>query len=353
MILFRADGNSKIGSGHVMRCLSLADAGREAGVDCRFVTAGAEFQEIIQDRGYPCAVLGTDYADMESELPMLTTILSDEKPEAVVVDSYCVTPNYLSTLRPFGKLIYIDDLSAFAYPVDVLVNYGFGAENAGYDALYRGKQAPMMLLGLKYAPLRREFQGLSFKHPAETVKDVFVSTGGADPEHVAVRLIEGLQNRQDMAGYRFHLVIGPMNRDGGQIAALAPMLSNVSIHRNVRNMRELMTSCDVAISAGGSTILELCACGLPIITYSLADNQAGIKKFAEEGFALFAGEARGNESFVASVFDLLNNLCRDYNRRKTMAEKVFHLVDGWGAGRVVEALRPECLDRHDIMKRKL
>ena len=165
MILFRADGSNRIGSGHIMRCLSLADAAGERGMDCLFVTAGAEFRDIIQDRGYRCIVLGTDYTDMESELPTLTRILSREKPDTIIADSYQVTANYLETLRHYGKLVYIDDLAAFAYPVDALINYSLGAEDVDYKALYAGQTEPKMLIGPRYIPLRRDFQNLIFVIP--------------------------------------------------------------------------------------------------------------------------------------------------------------------------------------------
>ena len=193
MIVFRADGNGNIGSGHIMRCLSLADAAGERHIDCRFVTAGSELQSVIQERGYKCIVLGTDYADMEPELPRLTKILSDERPEAIIVDSYYVTRSYLETLRRYGNLIYIDDLAAFAYPVDALINYNIYAPAMGYEKLYAKDAKPLLLLGPRYAPLRKEFQRLGYRRPSSQVKDVLVSTGGADAEHIALRLIQSLR----------------------------------------------------------------------------------------------------------------------------------------------------------------
>ena len=338
MILFRVDGNSRIGSGHVMRCLSLADAAGERGIPCCFVTAGAEFQSMIQDRGYQCAVLGTDYADMESELPALTKLLSEGKPDAVIIDSYFVTESYLNALRPFGKLIYIDDLAASAYPVDALVNYNIYAPDMGYEKLYGQKEKPVLLLGPKYAPLRREFQNMAFRRPAENVRNILVSTGGADSEHIGLRFIRYLKTGHGEQ-YTFHFLMGAMNRDREEIERLAQGMENIVLHKNVKDVRELMTSCNVAISAAGSTMYELCACSLPIITYILADNQiAGAKKFAALGLALSAGDARTDEDFCGVLLDRLEKLAMDYDLRAAMAERAHGVVDGRGAERVIDAI---------------
>ena len=336
MIFIRVDGNSRIGSGHVMRCLSLADAAGDRGIPCCFVTAGAEFQGMIQDRGYQCIVLGTDYTNMESELPALTKLLSDKKPDAIIIDSYFVTESYLNVLRPFGKLMYIDDLAASAYPVDALVNYNIYAPDMGYEKLYGQKEKPVLLLGPKYAPLRREFQNMDFRRPSENIRNVLVSTGGADSEHIGLRLIRYLKAGHGEQ-YTFHFLLGAMNRDREEIERLAQGMGNIVLHENVKNVRELMCSCDVALSAAGSTMYELCACSLPIVTYILADNQiAGAEKFAALGLALSAGDARNNEDFCGVLLNRLEELAMEYALRAAMAERAHGIVDGRGAERVIE-----------------
>ena len=352
MILFRADGNEKTGSGHIMRCLSLADAAGDRGIGCCFVTAGAEFREIIEERGHKCVVLGTDYSDMESELPSLIKILNDARSDAIIVDSYCVTQAYLEALRHHERLIYIDDLAAFAYPVDVLINYNIYAPDMGYERLYAQKERPVLLLGAQYAPLRREFQNMGFRRPSEKAGNVFVSTGGADSEHIALRLIQYLKSHRNPR-YTFHFLLGAMNRDREEIENLVRNMSNIVIHKNVTNMRELMCSCDAAISAAGSTLYELCACSVPIITYILADNQiAGARKFADRGLALLAGDARSEANFCDTLLCELDTLARDYTLRMAMAERAYSVVDGKGADRVISAITernvPFAMERNEF-----
>ena len=122
MFLIRVDGNPKIAAGHIMRCLSLADALQEQGGEITFITAESYFQRLIQTRGYPCTVLGTAYDRMEEELSIFLPIIERERPELVILDSYFVTPQYMEAIRNISMLLYIDDLNAFDYTADAVVN---------------------------------------------------------------------------------------------------------------------------------------------------------------------------------------------------------------------------------------
>lgn len=347
MILFRADANSKIGSGHIMRCLSIADAALLHGEQSCFITADNSLGNIIKSRGYENIVLNTDYSNPEAEIGKLSEVIKHgndvtDNLKAVFVDSYYVTNNYLSTLKSSlpknTKLVYIDDLLKFAYPVDVLINYGLEIQQANYEKIY-DKLPALMLLGLSYAPLRKEFQGLAFKQPAQSIKNVLISTGGSDAEHITLKILNGIiQRKEELKDQIFHFVVGDINLDKDKIIAVAKDVPNVVIHQNVHNMHEIMALCDVAVSAGGTTILELCASSLPIIAYSFAENQEGIKQFANKGLALYAGDARANNSFIDNIFRLLKKLSEDYELRKTLAEKAYSLVDGKGAERVVKEI---------------
>ena len=167
MILFRADANSSIGMGHVMRCLSIADAfpshptilprGKK---DIKFVLADDGVAELIKDRGYEPIVLHTDYSDMDSEIPVWEELADSIDADLLIVVSYYVTPSYLTWLKEnIGTVAYIDDVLSFPYPVDVLVDYNAYANELSYQTLYEGcEKKPEFLLGVEYAPLRSMFQ---------------------------------------------------------------------------------------------------------------------------------------------------------------------------------------------------
>ena len=333
MILFRADGNPDIGTGHIMRCLSLADALQEQGGEITFITAESYFQRLIQTRGYPCTVLGTAYDRMEEELSIFLPIIERERPELVILDSYFVTPQYMEAIRNISRLLYIDDLNAFDYPADAVVNYNIYSPELPYP------QNKTYFLGPQYAPLRKEFQGLSQRNTKDRVENVLVSTGGTDQYHVALHCAEYLREHLPRENMIFHLVLGAMNQDAAELERIAKELPFIRLHRQITNMCSLMLQCDAAISAAGTTLYELCACGLPTVTYILADNQIqGAQMFQKAGLMPCAGDIREDACFLEHLFELLNSLADDFAQRQHIAEQMQGAVDGRGAARLAEAV---------------
>jgi len=333
MILFRADGNPDIGTGHIMRCLSLADALQEQGGEITFITAESYFQRLIQTRGYPCTVLGTAYDRMEEELSIFLPIIERERPELVILDSYFVTPQYMEAIRNISRLLYIDDLNAFDYPADAVVNYNIYGPELPYP------QNKTYFLGPQYAPLRKEFQGLSQRNTKDRVENVLVSTGGTDQYHVALHCAEYLREHLPRENMIFHLVLGAMNQDAAELERIAEELPFIRLHRQITNMCSLMLQCDAAISAAGTTLYELCACGLPTVTYILADNQIqGAQMFQKAGLMPCAGDIREDACFLERLFELLNSLADDFAQRQRIAEQMQGAVDGRGAARLAEAI---------------
>ncbi len=337
MIVFRADGNANIGMGHVMRCLSIADAAVEQRTDCLFVTADESVSGAIRERGFRCEVLGSDHTKMEAELPLLEPLLVRERPACVLVDSYFVTPVYLNRVRMLAKTAYLDDVAAFAYPVDLLVNYNIYGDETDYEALYReaGQPLPILLTGTEYAPLRGEFRGLPSRVTRSKATDVLVSTGGSDPRHIALELAGRIARRDD-AGVCFHFVLGALNEDTEAIRQIAADCGSVAVHSGVRRMSELMRRCDLAISAAGSTLYELCAAQTPTVTYVLADNQQpGAEGFARRGLMRCAGDWRElGDGLFERLLDAAAELAGDYRERVRMAEAMGCVVDGVGAARL-------------------
>ncbi len=342
MIVFRADGNNKIGLGHMMRCLSIADAFRRAGRDCLFITAQDKLSHIITERGYQCVILNSNPYRLDGETEQLLRVLGDYDVQAVVADSYYVTPAYLDALRQQYHTVYIDDVYAFAYPVHCLVNYAINAATQKYAALYAGQDMPHLLLGTDYVPLRSEFCSAEQKILPERIKNIFVSTGGADSEHIALKLVEYLQQNDEYGKYTFHIVVGAANDDLDKIINLSKATENISVYSNVAKISNLMRMCDAAIAAAGSTLFELCACGLPIVTYTLADNQKeNEQSFCQKGIAVSAGDARENKAFIAELLKTADAAFSDISKCRAMAKAAQKTADGRGADRLAHAILNE------------
>lgn len=336
MILFRADGNSIIGMGHIMRCLSIADAFKSLGEESVFSVADASMQNLIEERGFKVHVLDTDFSKMSDDTEKIEKLINETKAHLLIVDSYYVTPDYLSSLRSMIKLIYIDDLAAFAYPADVIINYNIYGNKSVYEKLYSGSSVrlPELLIGTEYVPLRREFHDLPPKEIKEKCTDILISTGGADPVHMALKIAGHISSEYYDDGLRYHLVIGAMNHDKEAIERIASEYKSIALHCNVKDMSRLIRSCDIALSAAGSTLYEICACGVPLITYILADNQiSGAEEFERRGLAVNLGDIRGL-SDVSCCIDAIKELCGSKEKRAMLRDKMSGSVDGKGAERI-------------------
>lgn len=373
MVVIRADANSKIGMGHVMRCLSVADALLKRGEEVLFVTADDTPVPLLTKKGIPYRVLHTDYADMEAELPGLLCILQEltqraELPEevlsrmssqrkdiAILVDSYYVTEKYLAALKKRITTIYMDDIYAFSYPVDMLINYNIYGEEMGYekDAAFADTK---LLLGANYVPLREEFSagagyvqsrkelslGAANVTPAED-GGILITTGGSDSFNLVGQLLMEAMKYDALKEKEYHVVSGSLNPHIGELQALAQKHENIHIHCNVTNMAELMAESEVALSAGGSTLYELCAVGVPVIAFSFAENQERlVQTFVKRGIAQYGGNYRtdGNK-MIQNTIAGLQKLCGDEALKTEYRRKALQLVDGRGAERIAEALLSE------------
>ena len=360
MIIFRADGNKTLGTGHVMRCLSIADVLASKGKEIAFITADDNLKDMIETRGYRCEVLGTDYRNMSSEIYALKNTDSYKKAEIIIVDSYFVTEDYFRVLREDLKTVYIDDLANKRFSADLLINYNIFADEDIYrkEANTEDRKNLRLLIGTKYAPLRDDFTNLPDFKVEQMVKNVLILTGGADSLHIGYGLekyVSEIRSREvrfddrlkhGLDGARFHFVVGSMSDDYTRMKALQDKYTEIiEIHQNVKDMCSLMRKCDLALSAAGSTLYELCACGVPTITYVLADNQLRIAEgFSKSGTMIYLGDCRKNEDFFAESYKTLSMLSLDSKMRGMMSKKSKELVDGRGAIRIAEEIieLPKC-----------
>lgn len=341
-ILFRADGNPVIGSGHVMRCLSLAAAFHERGYECCFVSADRAMQEMIALAGYQSNCLDSDWRNPEGELPRLLCLIEVIRPHFLVVDSYFVRDAYLKELKKHVYVACFDDLNDFRRPAHAVINYNVSSADMDYGGRYAGT-GTLTLCGPSYAPLREEFKGL----PARTIREaghILISAGGADPQHMALFFLELAEEKKEWSDRRFSIVAGPLNPDIEELEKRAAGLVNVRICTGIRSISGLMTECDLAVSAGGSTLYELCACGTPAITYVTADNQIEhVKKFESSGYMPCAGDCRDRAEFRERITAKVNEMiCMDAGTLTAISRREQALVDGRGAERIAEAM----IERH-------
>lgn len=344
MIGFRVDANEKIATGHLVRCISIATELQKRNISCIFFLAEHKETARLDAAGLPYEILHTDWQDMESEYPVLLPLLEQYPLQWLVVDSYQATGSYLETLDKKIPVLYIDDMEQEPYDITALLHYGLHPDYEAYLQHYENT-AVKILEGTDYIPLREEFQQLSDTTHRE--KSIMITTGGTDPYHICLQFLTAClelapqtsSTRASLKDFSFDVIVGSMNQDEPQLQALAARHpGQVHLHKNVTNMSYYMCRNMLAVSAGGTTLWELCACSTPTICFSFADNQMeGVREMGWQNIMICAGDAR-REPVIDNILHGLNTLIENETLRREYAGHMHAFVDGQGVKRIVDFL---------------
>ena len=346
-VLIRADASVSIGSGHVMRCLALADGLRKAGARVAFACrqAPGDLCDFIAAEGYTVHHLsvgedrGSD-TDWEVDAARTIAVIGDDVPlDWLIVDHYALDRRWESTMRPHAKAIMaIDDLADRAHDCDILLdqNYYKGLDTR-YDNLT--PESCKKLLGPRFALLRPEFSNARPREPRDTpiVRRILVFLSSADPFNVASRVLDALDTVVSPS-VEVDIVVGVASPHVDVLAAYCSSRPGRRLHVQTSRMAELLAATDMAIGGGGATSWERACLGVPSLVIGLADNQLAIAEaLARDGAHLYLGrvEDMDGSSLRAALAVLLENR----GLRTSLARAAFVLTDGRGVGRVVSHLR--------------
>ena len=336
-LLIRADAGPTIGVGHVMRCLALAQQWRAEGGRATF--ACSELPEVLIDRlrSEGCEVVVIDAAIGSLDDAAETLKLAQDLDAVVVADGYNFSVDYQRALHGEARnLMVLDDFGQIgSYSADMILDQNLGTTEDTYvDRRSDGR----LLLGSEYVMLRREFleAGKSRREVGPIVRNVLVTTGGADVGGLADKVLEVLDRVPE--SLYITVVIGGAGPGKGVFEGRAPSSHHqVRQVENATNMAELMVEADLAVSAAGSTVWELAYLGVPAVLGVIAENQrVGASALEWSGAAVtFDGTS---ESVAEKLWQVLNLVYENQPRRTAMSEAAQQLVDGKGAARVVRAL---------------
>ena len=353
MIGIRADANRIIATGHVMRCLTIAKEIVRQGESVTFFVADEESRELVElyakgVSGIETVVLGSNWQDMEKEIPALRREIEERKITALLVDSYQVTLRYFEELKDICPVAYMDDLGKESYPVDILINYSGFYESLNYKELYKGrtghKNVPTeLLLGLSYAPLREQFYSEKGLVSAKSDDfNILVTSGGADSYRMLSGVIKAMEEQNLITKANFKVVAGNMVSGIDMLEAYAGRYPNVEVLKNVEQMADLMRSCNLAIAAAGTMLTECAAVTLPVIYYQVADNQKfNVTFWQKTGGMIFAGDVTGEtgrEEVLREICTQVKALLTDKDKLSAMKKALGGVTDGRGAVRIAKAL---------------
>lgn len=358
--VFRVDASAEIGTGHVMRCLTLAAALREAGWDCRFVMRAppAPVADQVRSRGVALDALpppgpeGAPAGDgpphaawlgvaLEREIAESRAALQAAAPDWVIVDHYALDARWETAAVPAGaRVVVIDDLADRPHACTLLLDPMLGRRAEDYADLVPADAR--LLLGPAYAPLRPAFaarrdESLARRKQPE-LRRLLITMGGVDPENVTGRILAALAAAGLPAGVDVVVVLGgaaPGIEEVKAAAAAAPFPVTVKV--DVDDMAGEMVAADLAIGAAGTTSWERCCLGLPTLMLVTAENQRGIARALDTaGAARLVGDAAdpdGPSRVAAEIeaFAAPDTLAATAARAAT-------ICDGRGAARVVRAM---------------
>lgn len=338
VIGIRVDVNETVATGHIMRCITIAEQIKKLGGQVLFITADGQAEELLARAGMEHVCLQSRWDHMEEELPVLREVLKLAGIKTLLVDSYQATPAYFEELCLLVKLVCIDDCFEHIFPVDVLINYNAYHIRFPYRETYGGKTR--LLLGTDYVPLREEFSVKQIRDRDEQSGkkgfSVLLSSGGSDAQNAILGILQRAMQTEELRSVMFHAVVGVYHPQGDAIEAFAANYENVKVYRPCHDMAGLMADCDAAVSAAGTMLFELCAMRVPTVFFQSADNQRYDREFFEAGERMiFAGDmTQDRDICIDKICEGLKRLVADAALRERMKENLGSVTDGKGAERI-------------------
>jgi UDP-2,4-diacetamido-2,4,6-trideoxy-beta-L-altropyranose hydrolase len=339
-LLIRADGGPEIGTGHIMRCVALAQAWQDAGGSCLFLAANlpASLRERLITEGMQTqdvrAEPGT-LVDAEETLELARAIGA----QWVVIDGYRFGAGFQRGLKEAGQyVLVIDDYGhCDHYYADLVLNQNVHAEESVYR---RREPSTCLLLGTDYVLLRREF--LKYRDRVCAIpslgRNVLVTLGGADPENITERVVQALDLVQ-VDGLEAVVVVGGSNPHQEAVrTAVARSRIQIELLVNVTDMARLMACADAAVTAGGSSVWEFALLGVPALGIGRARQEMELLRgAAASGIVVELGFHLNVTPRV--IAGRLARLLLDADERARLSEAARRVVDGLGPQRVLQAMK--------------
>jgi UDP-2,4-diacetamido-2,4,6-trideoxy-beta-L-altropyranose hydrolase len=358
-IVVRTDASNIIGTGHVMRCLTLGETMRAMGASVRFICRNFEghLGEIITRRGFGLRLLpapvgdfvpseGSEYQEwlgstwqVDAEETVAAIAASGIRPDWLVADHYGLDANWEARLRmSVAHIMAIDDLAERLHDCDILLDQNLFAD---MHSRYHGKVPSrcQLLLGPTYALLREEFREAraNLGPRVGSVRRLLVFMGGADVANYTTTAMEAISRlKSPHSDLAVDVVIGERHSRRNEIEA-ACRIRGFNCHVQITHMAELMSNADLAVGAGGSASWERCCVGLPAVTVAVAHNQIAIAQdLSKFGACVYLGYY--SEVDADAMVRAIERLMSDPGEIRRLSSRSFSIVDGLGATRVAGSL---------------
>ena len=351
-IVFRVDASIQMGAGHVMRCLTLADALKNQGAECFFICRehSGNLIKLIAQRGHHVDSL--PYSEkspqtkqnqkvddpahsswlgstQKEDADLCISIINSLQPDWLIVDHYALDIRWEQELRPYCKqLMVIDDLADRYHDCDILLDQTYGRVSTDYKLLV--PKPCQMFCGAEYALLRPEFtewRDYSIKRRMNgQLEKLLINLGGVDKDNITTQILKNLSRCPLPSTCTITVVMGataPWVKEVQQQAKKMPYTTQVMV--GVDNMAELMANSDLAIGAAGSTSWERCYLGLPTVMICMAENQYLIATDLHRLGAAISIEQKDIDTHLATILNQIST-----PELKNMQYKALRVTEGLG-----------------------
>lgn len=339
-VIIRTDSSLEIGTGHVMRCVTLAKQLVREGAEVSFICR--KFQgnsnSFIQSQGFHVHILFSyenqnnwkwmrnNWKQDAEETKLIIQSLT-KRIDLLIVDHYSIEVKWEKVLRSVvPHIMVIDDLADRLHDCDLIIDQNFYLNmHNRYQGLV--SDSCIQLLGPDYVLLRDEFLFIDTQKIKRdgNVKNILVFFGGTDPTGETLKTLQAIQqlNRIDI---EFNVVVGALNPQKKELEQVCGQMSNVRVHGQVNNMAELMVKADLAVGAGGTASWERCYLGLPSILIIVADNQNEVTHaVAKKGAVQLLGKS--SEVTEKRICKEINELCGNSIKLNEMNRNCWEIVN--------------------------
>lgn len=344
MIYFRTDANKKIATGHVMRCLTIAEAIVELGGQVCFIVSDEESTMLIKEYKFPVIVTYSNWnnVDIMYEYDLLCAYF--EKKDILCVDSYFLHSDYLSQMGKKVKVATFDDMFSEKKKADIIINYNIFYRKFDYEKRYENDKCKL-LLGEKYVPLRKQFTLIKTNaYDIDQVK-ILLMCGGSDEKNMIYHSLQKVKEKDyDLfQKIKWKVVIGGYYPYKKMLGRFASQNCNMEILTNIKNMAQLMSICDLCVTAASTVLYECCAMRLPTLFMTVAEDQKyDAEYFSKDGMMEYCGDFINNqEGTLENMCSMLEELVINNDKRQRMKSQMKNLVDGYGAKRIAQVLMEE------------
>jgi UDP-2,4-diacetamido-2,4,6-trideoxy-beta-L-altropyranose hydrolase len=352
-IIFRVDASLKMGSGHVMRCLALAEQLKTMKSVIEFICREHDGHLIkkIQNSGFKVRSLQnklnskcdtrlfhSDWLSVTQEKDSDDCInaLGVDEFDWLIVDHYSLDEEWEKKLKRYcSKILVIDDLADRKHSCDILIDQTYGRKKDSYKALVPSKC--IILVGSKYALLRNEFKknrnnAITKRKSNFILQNILISLGGMDPQNLSGKILYELTKVNWKTNLKINLISGVESNHKEYLEKFRnsmPKNLKVEIFQNVSNISELMIIADIAIGAGGGTNLERCCLGLPSFVLITSENQKESSLNLQRAGAIFV-----KEDYKSIVNEISKLHSENHININNISNNALNICDGYGIQRV-------------------